>query len=240
MKLVKNNPFENVDLQNVSVSEKVFLALRDAIIKGTLKPGKRLKENDMVKLLNVSRTPLREAFVKLESEGLIVKNNAGWYRVAEISTKEIKELVQIRSVMEGLACKEAVKRINSHEIEKLKSLVNDLIDSDDDVEKLRLGTEFHNTILQVADNEKLISLYRIAMHHFIRYKALTISIHGRRDEAGKEHIKILNAFVRRDGAEAEALMRQHIINGGEGLLKKLTKLEKVEDLAEAEMCREDD
>ena len=94
------------NIRNMSIREKAYYLLREAVIDGSLKPGERLVEDSLAAQYNVSRTPLREAIHKLEMEGFLQRLPSRGLVVAELSGKEVEELYQVRGYLEGLAAHE--------------------------------------------------------------------------------------------------------------------------------------
>ena len=103
----------------------VFENLREAIVEGRLKPGQRLMEVQLAEQLGVSRTPVREAIRKLELEGLVVMLPRKGAYVANMSLKDLKDVLEIRASLEGLAASLAAERISDEDIKKLEFIIEE-------------------------------------------------------------------------------------------------------------------
>jgi DNA-binding GntR family transcriptional regulator len=103
----------------------VFDYMKDAIITGKLKPGERLMEVQLAEKLGVSRTPVREAIRKLELEGLVVMVPRKGAYVADLDAKDLLNVLEVRSSLEGLAASLAAERITEEEIDKLKKIIEE-------------------------------------------------------------------------------------------------------------------
>lgn len=136
----------------------VFENLREAIVEGRLKPGQRLMEVQLAEQLGVSRTPVREAIRKLELEGLVVMLPRKGAYVANMSLKDLKDVLEIRASLEGLAASLAAERISDEDIKKLEFIIEEFNDSinESNVEALlKKDVEFHECIylnLQIIKN----------------------------------------------------------------------------------------
>ena len=139
----------------------VFENLRGAIVEGRLKPGERLMEVQLAEQLGVSRTPVREAIRKLELEGLVVMLPRKGAYVANMSLKDLIDVLEIRASLEGLAASLAAERITDEDIKKLESIVEEFKDgiNESNVEALlRKDVEFHECIFKSTNNKKLHQL----------------------------------------------------------------------------------
>ena len=133
----------------------VFENLREAIVEGRLKPGQRLMEVQLAEQLGVSRTPVREAIRKLELEGLVVMLPRKGAYVANMSLKDLIDVLEIRASLEGLAASLAAERITDEDIKKLESIVEEFKDgiNESNVEALlRKDVEFHECIFKSTNN----------------------------------------------------------------------------------------
>lgn len=104
----------------------VFESLRKAIVEGSLKPGQRLMEVQLAEQLGVSRTPVREAIRKLELEGFVIMLPRKGAYVADMSVKDIIDVLEVRSALEGLAANLAAERMDEKEVENLKEISESL------------------------------------------------------------------------------------------------------------------
>src|SRR5699024_3411116 len=191
----------------------VFENLRGAIVEGKLKPGQRLMEVQLAEQLGVSRTPVREAIRKLELEGLVVMIPRKGAYVANMSLKDVIDVLEIRASLEGLAASLAAERITDEDIKKLESIVEEFNDSinESDVEALlRKDVECHECIFKSTNNKKLHQLINSLWEQVYRFRVTYISDYDSTVNIVEEHKMILDAIKRRDSKLAKQYAMQHI------------------------------
>lgn len=219
-----NKMFEIKLDQYKPLREVVFETIRNAIISGSLKPGERLMEVQMAERLGVSRTPIREAIRKLELEGLIIMLPRKGAFVADLSVKDLTEVLEIRAALEGLAAGLAVTRINESEIEELEIIAlkfNKAIEIDDIQELIALDIQFHETIFKASRNERLIQLNSNLREQVQRFREMYLKKANRSKETAKEHNDLLEAISSRDISKAEKLARKHVETTENAILKMM-------------------
>ena len=198
--------------QRVSGAQVVYTALYDQITSLQLAPGTRLQETELAASLDVSRTPLREALRMLLADGLVQQLPTGGMVVAPLDPDEMRDLYEVRSVLEGVVARQACERLTDADITELSALVDQMSRLVDyPAEMLRLGNAFHAHLLAVARNRYAEQVLRTLRGHLQRYQALTATIDPRRRQAFGEHAGILDALRVRDAVLAEARMRDHIV-----------------------------
>jgi DNA-binding GntR family transcriptional regulator len=140
--------------QDKLVRDKVVDALRQAILDGILKPGRRLTERELTELTGVSRTSVREALRRLQAEGLVEESPSRGLRVALPTAEEIEQIYEIRAELEPLAVRLFVERASEQEVDELASITEELDASDypakellDRLDRVLLGGT-HNPILE--------------------------------------------------------------------------------------------
>jgi DNA-binding GntR family transcriptional regulator len=209
------------------LNKKVFLMLKDAIIKGDLKPGEKLAEEEIAKKLDISRTPVREALHKLAALGFVkIYPNQGIF-VNQISIEDLKEVVQIRAILEGFATGVATNLITNKEIislekiiEKTKSLCKDkVIDKDNVIKYCNYDVEFHNLIMEIARNKRLINILNNLSDLTKNFRIMSFEIPGNIEYSLQSHIKIIEALKSGDSKSAELLVQEHIFDSINKVLK---------------------
>ncbi|MEW6172490.1 MAG: GntR family transcriptional regulator [Bacillota bacterium] len=204
--------------------EVVFESLREAIIKGIMKPGERIMEVQLAEELGVSRTPVREAIRKLELEGLVVMLPRRGAYVAGISVKDMADVFEVRAALEALAAGLAAERITDEELENLeRSLVEitEVSDSQDIGAVVDRDTHFHDIIYRASRNGWLLQIITHLQDQLQRFRMTTLSRPGRTREAVEEHKKIVEAISERNSELAAQLAREHIENAESSLLNTL-------------------
>ena len=215
-----------VDLsEKVVTRDKVYSILSKAIFRGDLKPGQRLVESKLAKLMKVSRTPVREAIIELIQKGLAVPSPPKGVKVAPLpTTKELAEFYDISSVLRGLAARKAAYNITPREIKQLQEII---LQSEQSLKEgslkeiFKLNKKFHQTIEKSSNNKELLflldNLYKRSRERFSEI----LSRKKRQKKSIEEHKVILEALIKRDEELAEQLMRKHIENGKEDLLQQI-------------------
>lgn len=189
-----------------------------AIISGDLAPGAKISEQALARSLGVSRGPLREAIRRLEGRKLVHRTPHIGVRIADLSTKDLGDLLMVREALEGMACRAAAENMSDAEIEDLGALLT--VHSQHKTFKAGAGYyqeaedfDFHFRIVKASNNARLISMLCEDLYHLLRvyrYKASTRT--GRAAQALAEHRSIVEALKARDPNLAEQRMREHLRN----------------------------
>ncbi|HWQ29951.1 MAG TPA: GntR family transcriptional regulator [Negativicutes bacterium] len=220
------NDFLDLKLDNYKpLREVVFESVRAAIISGVLKPGERLMEVQLAEKLGVSRTPIREAIRKLELEGLVIMMPRKGAYVADLSIKDITDVLEIRATLEGLASSLAALRITDDEIEQLE--LNALqfhkaIEADDFDGIVQADIDFHDNIFKATRNDKLMQINNNLREQVQRFRIMYISKSNKSKELAREHFEIADAISKRNIDLAEKLAKKHIDNAEKYILKMST------------------
>lgn len=204
--------------------EVVFETLREAIINGQLKPGERLMEIQLAEELGVSRTPVREAIRKLELEGLVVMVPRKGAYVADISSRDIVEVFEVRGALESLAAGLAAERITPEELENLERIllrISECVERKDLEALVEADSEFHDALYRASRNRKLSQIIWASREQIQRFRANSLGQPGRMRDALEEHKKIVEAISQRDVALAQRLAVEHIENAEERLMQSL-------------------
>jgi len=195
------------------LNQKVYRVLKESIIKGFLEPGTKLLENKIANQMGVSRTPVREALRELAVEGFVDMTPNQGMVVTTVSLEDLKEVLQIRGVLEGLATYLAAKMITREDIIKLERIINKMnicIIKDDTIAFSDLNADFHDQILKICGNKRLIWICSNLSDRAHRFRIRSLSIPGRLKYALKEHQEILEALKKKDSEQADKLSQKHI------------------------------
>ncbi|MCG0277895.1 MAG: GntR family transcriptional regulator [Thermanaeromonas sp.] len=204
--------------------EIVFETLREAILAGHLKPGERLMEVQLAEEMGVSRTPVREAIRKLELEGLVVMVPRKGAYVADISTKDIADVFEIRGALEALAAALACERITEEELEELERLLVKIAEcaEKNDLETLvQLDTQFHDILYRASRNDRLVQIINNLREHIQRFRTSSLATPGRKRETVEEHKALVEAIASRNVELAQRLAQEHIENAENRLLEAI-------------------
>ena len=215
-----------ISLKNVtSIRERVFEYLKAGVLSGHLNPGERLTEEHLAKEMGVSRTPVREALHKLESEGLIKPLETRGFIVSHDSKDEIEELFEIRSLLEGHALRIISKKISEQDLGQL----NNFIEKAEEAlrrkridEVFKWNTKFHDMLHNlVAEKRRLHRLMVNIRKYALRYRKDTLQYPDGVRRAIDGHRKILLALRLKDPDLCERVMREHIQQAKEDALQTL-------------------
>ncbi|WP_020678218.1 GntR family transcriptional regulator [Geopsychrobacter electrodiphilus] len=208
-----------------TLREKILETIREAILKGTLRPGEKVAEPELAERFGISRTPIREAFRQLESEGYLTVIPRKGAVVTALSEQDVQEFYAIKSILEGYAAELAATRLTIKDIEKLQTINEKLrnLAVDGDVKAFfRIHNEFHDLFVRAAGNHKLAELITQLGMKFNRLRMASLSISGRMSISVVEHDRLIEAFKNQDGDLAEDLVKQTAAIGGQVLLEGMT------------------
>lgn len=204
-----------------SLSNNVYESLRSAIKDGRYARGSRLRERDIADELGVSRTPVREALLKLVARGLL-QAAAGGLVVRELSRREVFELYASREVLEGGAAGFAACYASDWTIANLRLLHKSFAEAGSDRSKImRTNRAVHVAIFDSAQNDRLASLNSELTDAFALLPSTTFEVEGRFELAIAEHEAIIEAIARHSQADAEQAARLHIRNAMEARLRMI-------------------
>ena len=212
----------------------VFNTLRQAILKGELKPGERLMEIQLANKLGVSRTPVREAIRKLELEGLVLMIPRKGAEVAEITRQDMEDVLEVRTALEELAVKDACDHITDAQLSELKKASNEfkkaLLEGKDLVTCADADMHFHDVILSATNNRRLIQMLNNISEQMYRYRMEYLKDERTHKTLIEEHDAIRRALKKHDKVKAGAAIRVHIDNQKRSILESLTEKEEDEEL----------
>lgn len=191
----------------------VFENLRTAILEGNLKAGQRLMEVQLAEQLGVSRTPIREAIRKLELEGLVVMLPRKGAYVANMSFKDLIDVLEIRASLEGLAASLASERLRDEDIVELERIEKEFEKSvrEANIDNvLKKDVEFHEKIFLMANNKKLYNLTTSLWEQVHRFRVMYVSNYNASLSLVDEHNKILEAIKEGHSESAKKYATEHI------------------------------
>ena len=226
----KRAELNNLDLgplqafqERKSLGEHVFESLKHAIVRGMISPGKWLVESHIAETLGISRTPVREAFHKLEREGLIERQPRGGFTVLGLNRDDIEETFGIRSVLEGYAAHLAAIKHETQELDMLEQKIEEFQRALDR-KKMNLlpaiNTEFHDLLYGLSKSPKLINMINGLKDQIYRYREMILKESKFASASNLDHRRMLKYIRKRDAEGAERLVREHILRGQEMVLKE--------------------
>ncbi len=207
--------FEVTMDEYLPLRDVVFNTLRRAILRGELKPGERLMEIQLANKLGVSRTPIREAIRKLELEGLVLMIPRKGAEVAEITEKNLRDVLEVRCALEELAVQLACDRIDEEGVKELRAAADTfrkVLDRDDITQIAQADVAFHDVIFKATDNKRLIQLLNNLREQMYRYRIEYLKKKECYPQILHEHQEIIESIAGRDKERATNVTGIHIKN----------------------------
>lgn len=200
-----------------------YEAMLDLLVSGGLHPGDPIQERALAAQLGISRTPLREALHRMEGEKILERGANSRLFVRQVTVQEILEALHVRRLLEPDAAARAAGQIPKAELARLRARVQQLLEHDEpeNPEHQVLDADLHGVICKYCDNEMLASI--IAE---VRRKTRMFSLKRLDRRLGPvchEHLAMISALERDDGAEAAARTAEHIDNIRSSILEKLAR-----------------
>ncbi len=215
----------SVDMNEyLPLRDVVFNTLRKAILKGELKPGERLMEIALAERLGVSRTPVREAMRKLELEGLVVMIPRRGAQVANITEKDLNDVLEVRIALENLSIENACTRMTEEQLSQLweAAKVFERTMADGNLVKLaEADVAFHEVIYQSSDNRRLNQVLNNLREQIYRYRVEYLKDEETRNLLVKEHEELYEAIKARDVKTAQKISFRHIENQREAIVRSI-------------------
>lgn len=204
--------------------------LRVLILEGEYRPDERLVEEHLAERLGVSRTPVRQALTMLEAEGLVeIAPNKGAV-VCSFSIEDVWDIYDLRAVLEGYAARRAADRISEEEVSRLRELAEEqegispekVPDREEAIRRMvEVNQRFHGTIVEASRNGRLGKLIQRTVEVPLVFKAFYWYTPKERRISNHYHRQILTALESGDGERAEIVMREHVYEGRDFVIKAL-------------------
>ncbi len=199
--------------QAMPLRDAVFMSLRKAILTGKIKPGERLTEVKLGKILGTSRTPIREAIRLLEQENLVTIIPGSGARVSRMTVSDLQDVMEVRSALEQLSAGLACERITQEEKAELYEAYNAFVRSTQSEDSIMIAdsdVRFHNLILKAAKNQKLGKILDGLADNIYRYRYEFIREDGHYEDLIREHKELYEAVISGNREVAEKSARSHI------------------------------
>ena len=215
----------SVDMNEyLPLRDVVFNTLRQAILKGELKPGERLLEIALAERLGVSRTPVREAMRKLEQEGLVVMIPRRGAQVASITEKDLNDVLEVRIALENVAIEKARKLITEDELGRLWVAAKEFEKTKAEGNLVRLAetdVAFHEIIYQASDNKRLNQVLNNLREQMYRYRVEYLKEEQTRNLLVSEHEELVKAIREGDVQKAQDISFHHLENQRKAIIRTI-------------------
>ena len=206
---------------SLSLTMQAYNNLKEKIMRLQLRPGELLLVQPLAKELGISRTPVREAMIRLEREGFVEEADGKKFKVTEITLKSILEIHEIRELIELHTVAKAAVNRSQDQLDRLKESATSMKGSfkkSDHVAFFETDMDFHAQIIHICDNKTLESLMHQLNEKIQRIRHLTTYVHRRIENTVGEHAAILSAIENQDAEAAQKAMKNHLDNVKQGVI----------------------
>lgn len=224
------------NLRSKTITDAVYDQLKIDILSGVFRPGQRLFEGDLAKDLDVSRTPVRDAMIRLEQEGLITTKPHRGIFVRKLTRKDIQDYYQTRAVLEGLGAKLATINAKEEDLQKLKDILEEMrnvLEANKDLKNFKeivlINNKFHELIFDIADNNVLAKIRDTLSSPIALVRSTSWLNKDRKIEVWEEHARIVSAILAKDAELAQKKAEEHIYKAWESAASNLKNLEDPEN-----------
>lgn len=227
---IQSAPGVTTETEPLGNTELAYEQVRQAIVEGVFQPGQRLIEHRVSEEFGLSRTPIREAFRRLEAEGLLVTERHRGARVRDVSATDIHDIYELRATLEGLVASRAAERITPELLAIINGAADEFAasipatDAVDvlDIRRLNAANEaFHSGLVTAAGHDRLANMLRRTVDIPLVFEALRQFAHEELQRSNLFHFMILDCVRQGEGSRASSLMQEHIYQGRDVLLESL-------------------
>lgn len=213
------------NFENSGKAEKAFLYIQKQILERRIMPGQRIIERSIAQECNMSKTPVREALLRLKDLGLVSGDFQNGVYVINITGKDALEIFDLREVLEGLSARLAAQSADREGLQEIEDILEEsrfAMESNDAKSYSDLDQEFHFLMMRLGENDRLFEIY-----HRLRVQASILMRSSMRlpdrgmEKSFNEHLAIFEMMKRGDAAGCELAARQHIVNTREAVKKWL-------------------
>lgn len=199
-----------------NLAQSAYKQIKEAIIYTQFKPRDSLSENMLASVLEMSRTPVREALKELANEDFVEILPGKGAFVKPISLKDLREIYELRVLLEGEAARSAVANITDNEITELERVWTSFLARANNGEELswetisRHDNQLHNLIINKCDNNRLKAFMALLKEHNLRYQFLAAKALGYPKETIRQHLEIINLIKNKENERLPEVLKKHI------------------------------
>jgi DNA-binding GntR family transcriptional regulator len=205
------------------LTERAYRAIKDEILDNRLPPGAPLPVERFLRQMKLSRTPVREAILRLEREGLVeIRPRLGTF-AAHLDLRKIREMYHVRGVLEGSAARLAATVAPQERFaEAARDLRSQKTGAGADIAAIsEAGQRLHRLIVEACGNQVLADTIRSLQDHFVRFRHVSLQLPEKVLSSHREHLRIVEALQRRDAEASERLVREHFEHAARFLMESL-------------------
>lgn len=210
-------------------TERTYLAMKHMILENELRPGEFVLQEELAERLGVSRTPIREALMRLAREGLIEVRPRHGMQVLPVSTSAIREIYDVLTALEARAARIVAARGGSETVlAELDQAVRDMdaaLEADDLSEWAAADDRFHRALVAASGNQRLIQMVAMVVDQAHRVRKLTLKLRPKPTSSNEAHRAVIAAIRARDPATAHTVHERHREESGNMLIALLEHLE---------------
>lgn len=205
-------------------SDIIAKHIREAIVTGAMDEGEPIRQDDIAKLFDVSKIPVREALKRLEAEGLVEFQRNRGAVVTSVTEPEIAEIFEVRAMLEANALQLSIPQMTERTFQRAEEYCDEFARETDVARWAELNWQFHSCLYEDAGKPFLLNLIRSVNDRIERYLRIQLTLSGGTGVDDREHRQILAACRQRDITLASDLLVDHIDKACESLLSKLPKM----------------
>ena len=217
--------------ETASLDKLAYEKIKDAILSFHFLPNQALIEGELATQLGISKTPVRDALMQLEKEGLVTRIAFKGTYVSDINNQDMADIYEIRGVLEGLAIRLAAEHLTDQDFKHLERLIEDhtvALKNREVARVSKINSEFHNVIINRCTNTRIQKTLLNLDDHLKRYRLLSIAQGLRLEKSIPEHQAIYDALKKRDALKAEEAMKEHLQSAMKDLYNQdFTELEQI-------------
>ena len=209
---------------STSLAEQAYLQLRQEILKCSLSPGQVVSERELARRYEISKTPIREALTQTCHEGLMQRLPGRGYMVAPITIKDIRELFDLRLILEVAAAERAAQNPSPEQIALLRGMAvvsYDLDDPESHTLFLKTNRNFHLTLAEAAANKRLVDMLGQLLNEMNRLFYLGLRLRDSSEEMTREHQEVVTALEKGDVAGAREIISRQIMSSRDRILEAI-------------------
>jgi len=207
-----------------SQKEAAYVAIKRKILSGRVRPGEWLAENAEAEALGIGRTPVREALIELEHENLVKIAPRKGVLVVPISVEDIRDVYEMREVLDCLAVRLALGRVPEDELSSFEDLFRELLrqpNYDPAEELIEVDRAFHDFVLRCSGNRWLMDIAGLLLDRSQLIRVISHKHPGRMEESWHEHLGLIEAIRESDAASAARWALVHVTNARESVIQSI-------------------
>ena len=195
-----------------TTAQNAVESLRRAIVAGELRPGERVRQDEVAERLGVSLAPIREALAVLEQEGQVTYRPRRGYVVTELDLADLRELYELRELLEERAARRALPLLDEDALERIELAARDCVAASERADvaaELEANRRFHFALLEAPDSPHTLRVIRLLWDSTETYRAMYYNAPESRAEAAASHQRILTSLRARDADRLVAELNAH-------------------------------